>query len=209
VRSIYTLFGAVLGPDTALGLLGAVFGLICLLAAVFGFGKVIWTWRTASRSEQLLCVAIVAVTASYVISMLPNPKNPYEIVAVLPFGAVLASRACVPARITDASRGRATVAAGALAALLPLTAAASVATATTIAMPVAVWLEAHSLSYGIAGYWNASSVTVQSGNRGSGARGQAVGRQDRPLRLGDEDILVRRWPARCDVRGRRQQRRDW
>ena len=60
------------------------------------------------------------------ISTLPNPRTPYELVAVLPFGAVLAARACVPARVTGASRGRVAVAAAALAALLPLTAAATV-----------------------------------------------------------------------------------
>jgi len=165
LRAVYILFGAVLAPHAVVGLAGTAFGLICLLAALFGVGKVIWTWRTASRSEQLLCAAIVVVLASYVISMLPVPGNPYEIVAVLPFGAVLASRACVPARITDTSRGRLAIAAAAAAALLPLAAAASVPAAATIAVPVAAWLQAHGLTYGIAGYWDASSVTVQSGNR--------------------------------------------
>ncbi len=32
-------------------------------------------------------------------------------------------------------------------------------------MPVAAWLKAHGLTYGIAGYWDASAVTVQSGNQ--------------------------------------------
>ena len=165
LRAIYTLFGAVVAPHTVLGLFGSALALICLLAAVFGFGKVIWTWRTASRSEQLLCVAIAIVWALYVISKLAYPGNPYELVAVLPFGAVLASRACVPAHITDTLRGRLAIAAATLAALLPLTAAASVPTAATIAAPLTAWLEAHGLTYGIAGYWDASSVTVQSGNR--------------------------------------------
>jgi hypothetical protein len=31
--------------------------------------------------------------------------------------------------------------------------------------PLAAWLEAHGLRYGIAGYWDASVVTLQSGNR--------------------------------------------
>ncbi|HSZ99022.1 MAG TPA: hypothetical protein VK802_01500, partial [Streptosporangiaceae bacterium] len=30
--------------------------------------------------------------------------------------------------------------------------------------PIASWLKAHGLRYGIAGYWDASAVTVQSGN---------------------------------------------
>jgi len=168
LRSIYALFGAVVVPHAVLGLAGSAFGLICLLAALAGFGKVIWTWRTASRSEQLACVAILVVSAAYVVSVMPNPGNPYELVAVLPLGAVLAARACVPARVTGASRGRVAVAAAALAALaalLPLTAAATVPIMPTAAVPLAAWLQAHSLTYGIAGYWNASSVTVQSGDR--------------------------------------------
>ena len=165
LMNIRILFGAVTGPTAVLGLAGAILGLICLLAAVFGFGRVVWTWRTARRSEQLLCVAIVVNLATFVISTLPQPMNPYEIVAVLPFAAVLAARACVPARPADARRGRVALAAAALAALLPLTAAATLPPVTPTAVPVAAWLEAHGLTYGIAGYWDASAVTVQSGDR--------------------------------------------
>jgi hypothetical protein len=164
--NIRTLFGAVTGPTAVLGLAGATLGLICLLAAVFGFGRVVWTWRTARRSEQLLCVAIVVNLAAFVVSTLPQPiKNSYEIVAVLPFGAVLAARACVPARPADARSGRVALAVAALAALVPLAAAATVPPVTQNAVPVAAWLEAHDLTYGIAGYWDASAVTVQSGNQ--------------------------------------------
>ena len=165
VMSIRTLFGAVTAPGAVLSLAGATFGLICLLAAMFGFGRVIWTWRTASRSEQLLCVAIVINIAAYVISTMPKPTSTYEIMAVLPCGAVLAARACVPARIANAWRGRMAIATAALAALLPLTAAASLPPAGFTTGPVAAWLKAHDLTYGIAGYWDASEVTVQSGNQ--------------------------------------------
>jgi hypothetical protein len=163
VGNIRTLFG-IAAPGAVLGAAGAVFGLICLLAALFGFGRIIWTWRTARRSEQLLCAAIVVNTALYVISTLPKPINTYEIVALLPFGAVLAARACVPARIADAW-GRAAIATAALVALLPLTAAATLSPNTPTAVPVAAWLEAHGLTYGIAGYWDASAIAVQSANQ--------------------------------------------
>jgi hypothetical protein len=36
---------------------------------------------------------------------------------------------------------------------------------TPPAAPLAAWLEAHGFTYGIAGYWNASAVTLQSGNQ--------------------------------------------
>ncbi|MGH3182567.1 MAG: hypothetical protein ACRDOE_11775, partial [Streptosporangiaceae bacterium] len=163
--SIRTLFGAITVQGAVLGLVGTVFGLICLLAAVFGFGRIVWTWRTAIRSEQLLCAGIVINTGLYVISTMPIPRSTYEIVAVLPIGAVLAARACVPADIVDAWRGRVAIATAALAALVPLTAAATLPPTGVDAGPVAAWLEAHGLTYGIAGYWDASAVTVQSENQ--------------------------------------------
>ena len=165
VMNIRTLFGAVAAPAVVLGTAGAAFGLICLLAVLFGFGRVVWTWRTASRSEQLLCVGIVLNVGAYVISTLPTPWKAYEIIAVLPFGAVLAARACVPARIADAWRGRVAIAMAAAAALVPLIAAATPPAVDPPAVPLAAWLEAHGLRYGIAGYWDASDVTVQSGNQ--------------------------------------------
>ena len=57
------------------------------------------------------------------------------------------------------------IAAAALAALLPLTAAATVPPAGLNAASVAAWLKAHGLTYGIAGYWDASAVTVQSSDQ--------------------------------------------
>jgi hypothetical protein len=36
---------------------------------------------------------------------------------------------------------------------------------TPPAVPLAAWLKAHALRYGIAGYWDASAVTLQSGNQ--------------------------------------------
>jgi hypothetical protein len=165
LRAIRTLFGlAVAKPATTLALAGAALGLVCLLAAIIGFARATWTWGTASRAEQLVCVAIVVNIAAYVISTIPGPHNSREIVAVLPCGAVLAAR-LVPARIASHARARVTLAAVGLAVLLPLTAAAARPPATPAAVRLAAWLEAHGLSYGIAGYWDASAVTVQSGNR--------------------------------------------
>jgi hypothetical protein len=78
---------------------------------------------------------------------------------------VLAARALVPARITGMSRAFAAVAVAVLIALLPLAAAATRPHMSPASAPLAAWLEAHRLRYGIAGYWDASVVTLQSGNR--------------------------------------------
>jgi hypothetical protein len=159
------LFGSVASPGSKLGAAGAAFGLICLLAALFGLARVIWTWPRASRAEQLLFAAIVFNLGTYVVSVMPSPHGSREVAAVLPCGAVLAARALVPARITGMSRAFAAVAATGLIALLPLATAATRPPASPASAPLAAWLEAHGLRYGIAGYWDASIVTLQSGNR--------------------------------------------
>ncbi|MDQ2815700.1 MAG: hypothetical protein M3Z75_28615, partial [Actinomycetota bacterium] len=102
--NVRVLFGSVAAPDTKLGGAGAVFGLICLLAAIFGLARVIRTWRRASRAEQLLFAAIVLNVGTYLVSVMPSPGRYREVAAVLPCGAVLAARALVPARITGMSR---------------------------------------------------------------------------------------------------------
>ena len=159
------LFGSVAGPGTKLGGAGAAFGLICLLAAIFGMVRVIWTWPRASRAEQLLFAAIVFNLGTYLVSVMPSPHGSRELAAVLPCGAVLAARALVPARITSMPRAFAAVAATGLIALLPLATAATRPPARPATAPLAAWLEEHGLTYGIAGYWDASVVTLQSGDR--------------------------------------------
>jgi hypothetical protein len=163
--NVRVLFGSVARPDTKLGGAGAAFGLICLLAALFGLARVIWTWRRASRAEQLLVAAIVFNVGTYLVSVMPSPGRYREVAAVLPCGAVLATRALVPARITATPRAFAAVAATGLIALLSLAAAATRPPVSPASAPLAAWLEAHGLRYGIAGYWDASIVTLQSGNR--------------------------------------------
>jgi hypothetical protein len=175
-RALRILFGAYSEQGTplatgqvhsasVLGIAGMVFGYACMLAAAYGFARVIRTWRTASRAEQLLCVAIVVNIAAYLFSTIPVGSNAREIIAVVPFGAVLAARALIPERLAAGLRARVTIAAAAGAAVLPLAAAASLPAATPTAAPLAAWLQAHGLRYGVAGYWNASSVTLLSGNK--------------------------------------------
>jgi hypothetical protein len=159
------LFGAVHAWDTRLGAVGAAFGLVCLLAAVFGLGRVAWTWRAARRSEQLLGVAIVCNIGVLVISVMATRYHAREIAAVLPCGAVLAARACVPARVAGVPLAWLAVTATALAALVPLAVAATQPTLRPATAPLATWLEAHGLTNGIGGYWDGSVVTAQSGDR--------------------------------------------
>ena len=162
LHQIRMLYGTIVVPGAVLGSVGTAFGFACLLAAAFGFLRVAWTWRTARRGEQLLCVAIVVNVGAYIFSTIPVPSNAHELVAVLPCGAILAARGLVPGRIAGRRPARVVVAVAGLAALLPLTAAAAMPNAAQRTAPLAAWLEAHGLRYGIGLYWDASMVTVQS-----------------------------------------------
>ncbi len=162
LHQIRMLYGTIVVPGAVLGSVGTAFGLACLLAAAFGFLRIAWTWRTARRAGQLLYVAIVVNVAAYIFSTIPVPSNNYELVAVLSCGAILAARGLVPGRIAGRRRARVAVALACLAALFPLTAAATMPSAAQRTAPLATWLEAHGLRYGIGWYWDASMVTVQS-----------------------------------------------
>ncbi len=166
-HAIAVLFGVEVGSSSsslARGV-GYMLGLACLLAAAAGFARVAVTWRTASRAEQMLCAAIVINIFAYVISTVPVSSNPYEIAAVLPCGAVLAARALVPGHIGDTLRDGMAVGLVAIGALLPLTAAAAQPAAAVPAASLSAWLKAHGLTYGLAGYWDSSVITLQSGNQ--------------------------------------------
>ena len=166
-HALRVLFGAEAGsgsPALARNA-GYVLGIACLLAAAAGFARVVWTWRTASRAEQLLCAAIVVNLSAYVISTMPIPGNSYEVVAVLPCGAILAARACVPGHIGGTLRVRLATGLAAIAALVPLATAAARPAAAVPTAPLSAWLQAHGLTYGLAGYWNSSAITLESGNR--------------------------------------------
>ena len=166
-HAIRVLFGAEVAASSANPArdAGYVLGIACLLAVAAGFARVVWTWRTASRAEQLLCAAIVINLAVYVVSTMPIPSNPYEVVAILPCGAVLAARACVPRRIPDRLRAGLTTGLVAAVALAPLAIAAARSPAMAPTAPVTAWLKAHGLTYGLAGYWNGSVITLHSGGQ--------------------------------------------
>lgn len=166
-HALRVLFGAEADPGSLSPARGAgyLLGLACLLAAAAGFARVVWTWRTASRAEQLLCAAIVFNLSAYVISTIPIPSNAYEVVAVLPCGAVLAARAIVPGHIAGTLRAGMAAGLAAIAALVPSAAAAARPAAAAPTAPLSAWLKAHGLTHGLAGYWNSSVVTLQSGNQ--------------------------------------------
>jgi hypothetical protein len=163
-QSLQQLFGAQTGPAGALGTTGAVFGWVAVAAAAYGFGRVIVTWLRASRGEQLLCVAILLNVAAYVFSTMPDSNNPRELVLVLPAGAVLAARGLGRPGFLTGRRAWAVLAGVGCVAAVPLAAAAVQPIQTPVQVPLAAWLRAHNLRYGIAGYWNSGNVTLAARN---------------------------------------------
>lgn len=162
--SLRLLFGQVAAPGYPHAGAAAIFGAICMLVAAAGALRVLYRWRTASRAEQALVIAIAANIGVYILSKMAGPSTPHDLVTVLPSGAVLGARALVPRQI--AGRARTTVVTGALlaAALVPLAVTAALPAHEETRAPLAAWLQAHGLHDGLSGYWDASIVSLLTGD---------------------------------------------
>jgi hypothetical protein len=163
LRALAALYGLLYNVSPVCAALGG-----CALGlAGAGFVRVLWRWRGAARAE-LLCAAGIALNLGvYTLSTGHTPIPAHEIASVLPLGAVLAARGVSPAWALWRPAARRACAVLALVALAPLTASAlrPVQGPIPTAPPPSLsgWLAEHGLHYGIAGYWDASTVTVDSG----------------------------------------------
>ena len=166
--AVAALFGAAHDASPLCAALGAG----ALAAAAFGFVRALWFARrprTADTLESLAAVGIVASLAVYTLSTGSTPVPAHEIAMVLPLGALLAARAVCPAWTwwpAGARRMCALLAAAALAAVAGSAVRPdSGPIPTAPARSLAAWLAAHGLREGIAGYFDASTLTVDSGGR--------------------------------------------
>jgi hypothetical protein len=165
-HSVRMLFGITGEPGGSPVGKTAIFGWACLAVAVAGALRVIWRWRRARRSEQVLLLAIVANVVVYAFSTLPTSADPHDLAGLLPAGAILGARALVPGRVAGRLTARVVACAAMIAALLPLSlVAAARSPQVTPVAALTAWLQAHRLRYGLGGYWDSSVVSLQSGGR--------------------------------------------
>ncbi|HTU75473.1 MAG TPA: hypothetical protein VMG38_18320 [Trebonia sp.] len=177
VGVLRSLYGATVTSQTRLGVVAAALGTLGLLAAAAGIVLILVRWRKSSRAEHLLVLVIVLNLGVYLVSKGAQGDGYREVAAVLPCGAALAARTVVPPAFLVARRAVAVAVVAGLVALVPLSGAATRAHvgpalgpapgdgATAPTAPLTAWLEAHHVSYALAGYWSASIVTLQSGDR--------------------------------------------
>ncbi|HET9168127.1 MAG TPA: hypothetical protein VFN97_01790 [Actinospica sp.] len=166
------------------------FALACGLLSLL---RVLIRWTRVDDADRLLAVTVLVYLAAYEFSTVASPGDGggYEFVGVVAMLAVLSARAAAslrPLRLPSFQRAGLTVAAlGAVATLLSGTALFRPTNPDPVE-PVAAWLEQHGLTYGLAGYWNASPITVYTGGKV----------QVRPIYLkADGGFVPRAWGARA------------
>jgi hypothetical protein len=167
-QGILEVFGA--GFNVQPGTRAAVFAGLHLIGLALVAGAILLALRRYLARDQdlvvqILVAAIAANLAAYLAGIQAQDiTNTREIVAVLPFGAALAGRLLggylVRPRLAAPMAAVLAISAGMLVfdAVQPPVQASPMA-------DVAHWLAAHGLTRGLAGYWQANSVTVDSGNR--------------------------------------------
>jgi hypothetical protein len=168
--------GSLLGPSLgglpmAAGIALAAVHLVGVALAVWGFFRAFrYFFDPSDLVSPVLATAIVINVAAYVLSVVPVTLfDTREIVAVLPFGAVLAGR-MVPGTLTRLPRrlkpALAWVSVGVLACYMAGlgygTAHRPVADFDQAIVP---WLEAHHLTTGLGTYFEANLITMDSGGR--------------------------------------------
>jgi hypothetical protein len=168
--------GSLLGPG--LGGLPMAAGIALAAVHLVGVALAAWGFFRAFRHfydpgdlvSPVLATAIVVNVVAYVLSVIPvGVFDTREILAVLPFGAVLAGR-MVPGQLAGVPRRLKPALAGASAAVLACYAAALGYGAAQPPVPdsmqaIIPWLEAHHLTHGLGTYAESNLTTMDSGGR--------------------------------------------
>ncbi|HZR50449.1 MAG TPA: hypothetical protein VFB06_13125 [Streptosporangiaceae bacterium] len=164
-HGILQLYGAAFGVQP--GVLAGVFAAVHLIGlglAALGLCLALRRYLSADLVVQVLVAAIAVNLAAYLLSReAQDITNTREIAAVLAFGAALAGRMLGKHLLQPR---RAVVAAAVLAGYTGMLVFDAVQPPVPVATAdLASWLTAHDLTRGLAGYWQAASVTLYSANR--------------------------------------------
>ena len=166
VQSVLVLFGADFSGEPNGARIGiALVHLAGVALATWAAGRAVRRFGTQDLVVQVLTVTLIVLLAAYVLRGNPNVVgSAHEIAGVLPIGAVLAGRLLAG----TLARGRLLI--PALALILGCYAGIEVHNAVQQRpsdpnAQVAAWLRAHHLTYGLGDYWNASAITLDSGNQ--------------------------------------------
>jgi hypothetical protein len=169
--SLLALFGANFGGlHSPVSVAFAVLHLVGLALAAWALGRTLRRFASRELIDQVLAAAIVVNLAMYLFSTFSSGVlNGREIALVLPFGAALAARSLAPLA-GRALAGRALAGAVLAGAVLAgYVAGLGYELAQPVSPPanarLASWLQAHHLTHGLSGYWQASVVTVGTGGR--------------------------------------------
>jgi hypothetical protein len=168
--------GSLLGPalgglPMAVGVALAAVHLVGVALAAWGFFRAFrYFYDPSDLVSPVLATAIAVNVAAYLFSVIPvGVFDTREILAVLPFGAVLAGR-MVPGQLAGVPRRLKPALACASAAVLACYLAALGYGAAQPPVPdsmqaVIPWLEAHHLTHGLGTYNEANLTTMDSGGR--------------------------------------------
>ncbi len=188
--SVLDTFGADFSGQPAAPLPGLVhlIGFLLVVAALcIGVRRL---WRDSDLIVQMLCIAFVLVFAAYLVS---TQTEANEIVGLLPIGAALAGRV-LGGRVSGGRVLRSHHLRRGLIPALALVLAgyigimiynASRPPAGNPSVPLATWLQAHHLDYGLAAFWDAGIETVASGDH----------IRVRPVRLYKNQLVTTAWES--------------
>ena len=188
--SLLALFGANFGGlHSPVAVAFAGLHLVGLALVAWALGRTLRRFTSCGLIDQVLAVAIVLSLATYLFSIFSSGVlNAREIAPVLTFGAALAARSLAPrlgqmalapasrAGLTRAGLTRAGLTRAGLAGLVlagTVLAGYAACLGYELAQPasppanarLASWLQAHHLTRGLSGYWQASVVTVGTGGQ--------------------------------------------
>jgi len=162
VKDVLILFGAdIFDTSGGLQLVIAVVHLAGFALAVWAVCAAMWRFLAIDRVERILLLGLAIVLAAGLSgTFLTGIGGTHELAVVLPYAAVLAGRLLPLPAWRPAVAGAVVVGACYLASL-------GYDAAQPAAYPqnqtLATWLEEHHLTSGLAGYWQADEVRLDSG----------------------------------------------